>query len=407
MAEESLIFKSKDFFGDATDARLYFYRGDQLVHVTNFEDGFTAIKMPSQLEPGVYNVVARRETSEYRVDNLMISLASHYFSHSRLHDDIKLEGKNLLPGNIIEEWKFDPLIRYYVSYLPANANKIFDDMTKYSSNPDGLRWGGQIILGIKIEISKGAAVVDGTLVEWNNKAIDVPSERGTYNIGIKNKQIVVTKSAVDYKMATLLREHVDWVRMTVVSKYHPVYRDDKAYIFNNFEKESSDVDVDMHSHETVYGRVDRGKAFGRSRSSLPTTKIKVNKVGNGPVFATDRLYVYADDTYFLLWDGVTLLTALPRWEGSYVMLDWTEGIIFTSWGNDGHSRWQSEIPHLESYVRINDGATPISIEEDLQKTVIGFSEIALDDFNQWGLAYKSSTATMDWNPYVLNPQLET
>ena len=405
--QESLIFRSKDFFGDAVDATLLFYREDDVIHSTRFRNGYVAIKMPSQLKPGVYDVVARRDTGEYRIDNLMVSLASHYFNHSRLHDDLRLEGGNFKAGEIIQDWKFDPLLHSYMSYLPANPKKVFDDISKHSSNPDGMRWGGQITLGRYINISRGAALIDGNLIEWDEKNIPIPHDFGTYKVGIKGKQIIVTLGTLDYVMAYLIKEGEDWVRMTVVSKYHPVYRGSKSYVFRDFKTTSRDIDVDMPSTEALFGRVSGGKAFGRSRSTIPTTRIKVRKVKDGPVFSTDRLYVYATDAYFLLWEDKALLTALPRWDGSHVMLDWSDGLVFASWGNNGHSRWSSDIPHHESYVTISSGVDPLLTERNLRKSVLGFNDIAGDDFEEWGEAYKSETATMEWNPHVLNPQLET
>lgn len=405
--QESLVWFAKDFFGNSTEARIFFYRNEKLIYSTHFENGYAVVKMPSQLEPGVYDVVARRDTGEYRINNMMIPMVSHYFSHSRLHDDLFLTGDNFKKGEVIEDWKFNPILYHYLRNLPQNSKNIFDELSKYSSNPDGMRWGGLISLEDDIKITRGAAVIGGHVVDWNNTSISIPFEKGTYNLGIKNNKILLTKENTDYTMAIIRKDHEDWIRMDVITKYHPIYLNDKSLIFSDFEEDTNDVEIDLPSQEMIFGAITNGKVFSKARSTVKSTNIQVKMIGKGPVFSTDRLYVYATDDYFLLWENSTLLTAIPRWDKSYVSLDWSDELVFHSWGNNGNTRWHSPRPYPPSYCTLRTGDTPIETLRDLNKLIVGFGKIAGNNFHDWGNSYKSSGATIEWNPYVLKPQIET
>lgn len=401
---ENFIIFAKDFFGDAIDAELSFVRDEEIVHKTKFTDGFSIISMPDQLEPGVYDVIAKREEGEYRINNLMIAMASHYFNHSRLHGDIKLQDGNLHPNTIINQHKINPMFFDHVRSIPSNSKQIFDDIIINSSNPDSLRWGGQIHLRNKLEISKGEAVVKSKLVSWGKLSIELPEERGVYNIGInKDKGVVVSSDPVDLRIGILRIEDTDFVRLEVQNTYHPIRRGNNLYVFTDFELTSSDVEMHMPSARGIFGVVQQGKIYDTARSSISTKEVKLRVHKNGPVLASDRLYVYATDNYFLLWEGPTLHVALPRWDQSYLKLDWKEGLTFISWGTNGHTRYHISRPYNSSYITFKNGNTPVLIEEPLEKLLRGHGQIAGNILSDWNSIHSSPTATIEWNGVPLSP----
>lgn len=398
---ETIVFYAKDFFGDAVEASITFYQYGKVIHKTTFIDGRTEIKMPQQLEPGVYDIVASRETGEYRVNNIVIAMASHYFKHAIKHNDIKLKDGNIKDKEVIDKWKFNPIIYNHLFHLPSNAKEIFDKLVNYSSNPEGMRWGGMINLRKDISVSRGEAYINRRLVAWRETKLDIP-DIGIYNIGIKNGSIVVSKNPLDYRMAILRVDSNDWVRLNSESKYHCIQKGNDLFFFSDFELSSEDIVMEIPSEISITGIVIDGKAYGLSRSSAKGTSVKVDMVGDGPVLNTDRLYVYATTEYFLLWENDTLLTALPRWSGSHIMLDWSDGIVFSSWGNNGSSRWSSNIPYSESYPVFRQGNVPIQSQENLKNILAGFVGIAKNNQFDWSQSINPG-ATLVWNTISLRP----
>lgn len=397
---ESLVLFAKDFFGDSVDATLTFYSGGNVAYKTKFEEGYVAIQIPQQLKPGVYDVVASRETGEYRINNLMVAMASHYFRHARLHADINISGESFRPGEVIEDYKFNPLLREYITQLPDNAKDIFDTLAQNTGNPDSLRWGGLMTLTDKLHIGRGEAVVGGKWYEWLDWSLDIPTEIGVYNVGFHNDDIAITTEPVEYKMGTLTVDSFDWVRLVSDATYHPIYRDSRALFFRCFHEDSTTINIDMTTEDAIFGAVRNGKIFGTARSTVPATSVRLKKIGNGPVFSTDRLYVYATTTHFLLWDNRTLLAALPRWEESNVKLDWSKGVVFSSWGVDGQSRWTSNRPYGPVYPVFRTGPEPVEREEPLRNVIAGFGKIVANIPAEW-TSTVTPGATLEWNDEAL------
>jgi len=392
--KENIIMFAKDFFGEAIDATLYFYRNGDIIHATDFQDGYTIISIPDHLTPGVYDVVARRGTSEYWVNNFMISMSTHYFQHSRLHNDVRLTAENFKPGEVIEAYKFNPLVSGYISYINEDTKETFDNIARYNGNPNSIRWGGQIVLTDKVEIEAGAAVIDGDLVEWEDTKLDIPEDLGVYNIGIFEGELVIDTPPVDLSMAVLRKEGPDFVRMVVKLDYHTLYRSSNLYFFTDFEDQSDEVSMNMPSEEAIFGIVRQGKVF-KGKTTLPVQNIKLKVVGNGPVLETDRLYLYATSEFFLLWEGPALMVVLPRWNNSYIKLNWKEDLYFVSWGSDGHTRWSIQRAYGPSHVNFKTGDTPLMVEEDLQKVIIGFEQISGDNSADWSQTL-SGSASLQW-----------
>lgn len=393
---ETIIFYSKDFFGDAVDASLTFYRNERIIYRTTFKQGRVEIKIPSQIQPGVYDIVAAREGGEYRVNNLMLSMATHYFSHAQKHNDIRIKDGNISPNEVLDSWKFNPILFNYIGVLPPNAKQIFNHVVSNSSHLEGMRWGGTIKLSRKLLISEGKAYVNSRLIAWREQEFDIP-EIGIYNIGFLDGSLVLSSQVLDYRIAILNVEGEDWVRLTYTGTYHPIMQGNKSIYFIDYEENSEDIHMNMLDPSYIYGVVVDGKIYNRSRSTVDTTKVKLDVVGTGAVLRTNKFYVYATKEYFLLWEGTILLVALPRWKGSHMELDWSDGLVFSSWGHNGNSRWSSDSPYPRSHILFREGKVPTEEEDALRNIILEDTDIAGNRREDWEEVRKSSTSTIVWS----------
>lgn len=376
---ESLTFHSKSFFGEAVEATLYLYQEDRIVYETAFEDGRAVLSLPDLVEPGVYDLVAQREGGDsYRINSFMLPLATHLFRHAQLHSDLSLTADNLDSQTIIERRKVDPDFFSYLSELPPDARGVFDSIVE-SMGHQGLCWGGMVCFySRQIVVNRGEALIGANLVKWDDTYLNVP-ETGTYQIGVDTEGITFEP---DIPLATITVDADDFVRIDLNLAYHTLIRGEEAYYFLDFEETSEDIDIPLDSKDRISGPLYENTLYGRSSTALPTNRISLSFENTGPVFFTNRLYLYGDTDYFLLFDlnntldsldsnflGGTLLTALPRYTNSNVTVDWSEGITLVSSGEEGEVVYRESYLYPESPVVFLDGAIPQRTETPLEQYV--------------------------------------
>lgn len=406
---ESVVLYAKDLFGIfLRNARIRFYQQETLVYEDRFRGGIVAVRVPENLTPGVYDIETIREgdtggnISTYTVRDFVIPLSSHYFDHSQLHGDIKLEGGNFDPETVIEPRKLDPLLYYYLRKIPANLQEDLHQIIQSSGNPDSIRWGGGVSLDEVLEVSKGEAVVGGILHTWDNTSFDLPPDLGEYEIGL-NDGLLTLGREVDFPFARVLREGYDWIRLEVERSYHPIKRGSDHFFFEGYEITSSDVTTSIPSEEILQGGIYTNEVYGLTLKPGENTSVELDFHGQGPVIFTDRLYVYATLEYFLLFENHYLLTALPRFEDPHIILKWDlEGLVFNSYGSDGHIRYEMIRPYLPSWVALMTG--PFTREETFElRHVISAEEIISgDEPSSWTSTEASETAVV-----LINDELAT
>jgi hypothetical protein len=411
MAEKSevLTFYAKNFFGDALDATLSFYQGGSLVHQDVFKYGYLNVSVPEQIEPGSYDVVARRdsgdgEIGEYRIDSLFIPLATHIFRHAQLHGDLKLTGGNF-GGPPIEKYKFDPLLHSSLSRVDEDLTEKLLDVSRYSAGEVGnsLRWGGALLMGDnEIVVQEGEASFDGVLYHFEDTHLAVPLDAlDTFYVGIKDgePQILSAESELDIPLANLRVEGPDYYRLNVYSPYHTLSRGGYSFYFLSYDKTTDEVFYPTDTGEVLAGATHDGRVYGRAWTSVPVNSVKLRFEGNGPVLATDRLYLYANDDFFLLFEGSFLLVALPRFEPSWISLTWSEedGVSFSSYGEQGANHFSLFRPFRSSYVLFREGPTPIESSVNLQEKLTGLLELAGDDVSAWVIRGATVNADITWD----------
>jgi hypothetical protein len=414
--KEVLTFYAKSFFGDSLDATLSFYQGDVLVHQDTFRYGYLNVTVPDQLQPGSYDVVARRtsgnevmaslagEVGEYRVDSLFIPLATHIFRHAPLHGDLKLTGGNF-SGPPIENFKFDPLLYSYLSRIDGELTEELLDVSRYAAGDVGnsLRWGGALVMGDdEIIVEEGEASHDGVLYHFEDTHLAVPLDSlGTYFVGIKDgvPDLTAVEGELDVPLANLRVEGPDYYRLNVHTPYHTIYRNGYSFYFVSYEKDAQETLYPVESGEVLAGATSDGKIYGRSRTSVPVSSVKLRFEGIGPVLSTDRLYMYATEDHFLLFEGASLLAALPRFVPSWINLSWTleGGLSFSSYGDDGSNHFSLFRPFIPSHVLFREGPTPEEESVNLLKKLTGLEELAGEDLGAWTIRGASANASITWN----------
>lgn len=397
---ETFHFHAKDFFGDAAEATLRFMSKGEIVFESPFENGILPIRVPEDVEPGVYDLVAQRGDQEYRIVSYMVPLATHYFRHAQLHGDIRLKGENFDPNTIFDISQFHPLLEANLSKIPEGFRPFLDEVSRNSGNSNTLAWGGVVHLnGFNVEVSAGEAIYDGLVYSWPDTSFDIPVDRGVYQIGLLNGGITIGNNPL-FPFAKIIVDSNDFVRLEVSLTYHTITRGENAFFFLGYERTTEDVTIPRPTQKRLSGTVFGDRIYGRAYSPSEVSKISLSFSGIGPVFYTKQLYLHATEDYFLLFDRNrsegTLLSALPRHTGSKVIVDWQDRLSFTSSGEEGDTSFVYYRPYDRSFAILCDGMGIQTKEVPLRMVSEDFGVLATsNDPTQWGQTVTTG-ATLEW-----------
>lgn len=369
---ETRTYRMKDFFGENVDSGiLKFLQSGRTVHEQRFTNGRANVTIPDNVPPGLYDVVSSRDDGAvYTVSDVFIAFSPHYYRHAQLHGDLKLLGGNF-SGDPIESTKVHSDFYTYLAQQ-GNLKEALDRVAQYYS-PTGLRWGGSIHLGEKIEVDKGEMVYEGNVYSWETTHLDYP-EVGTYQLGITEGELTIDES-VEYPFATIYKDANDWVYIDKNLGYIPQERNGELFYFTGYEKTVYDVDISFDAPELLQGRVYDDIVYGPAEIGVKD-RVRLDFAGTGPVFEFGRLYVYATENYFILFQEDTILTALPRFTNSGIELDARKGLIFTSYGDGGSVHWRGYVPYEEATLRFLQGDPVVEYQRDLRRDTLGIIPLA-------------------------------
>lgn len=405
MNQETILLFAKDFFGEAVDAKVSFLQGGRVALSARFSDGVLALKIPEHLEPGLYDVLAERDTASYRIDSFFVPLASDIFRHAHLHADLRLKGDNL-SGPPIERHKVDPILYSYLSRVgPGLPSRLDRSVTKTGESP-GLRRGGRVVLSDgRLIVSAGEAYVGGRLVSWGDLSYDLRDLSGEASLGVSGGRMLLDGSPKELEVARLSIDAQDWVRLRLLRHCHPLYRSGSLYYLERVLRDSGELRYGRYSGYSVEGRVYGGEVYGEALCGRRVSEVSLSVRGIGPVLSTDRLYLYAEPDYLLLWEGSVLIGALPRYPSGRVRLAWDrEGVSLFSTGDDGEVSLRVAGSYDPSAVRFMSGPGVRSLEEDIPKKRYGMAVLASASLEDWSVRHRSDTASLFWGSQDISAQ---
>lgn len=392
---EVRTYRIKDFFGENIDSgKIEFLRDERIVHQQDFVNGRAYITVPDNVAPGLYDIVSYRDDGvSYRVNDVFIAFTPHFYRHAQLHGDLQLLGGNF-DGEPIESGKINPEFYNYIDQV-GNLKEALDRIARYYA-PTGLRWGGTINLGQKIKVEKGQMVYEGETISWDDTYLDYP-DVGTHRIGILEGKMSI--GDVDFPIATVYRDSDDWTYIDRNLGYIPQERNGNLYYFTAYENTLDDVDVTFDTPEMLQGKFHDSKVYGSAKVGQKD-RLSFKFHGTGPVMEYGRLYVYATESYFILFLEEVILTALPRFTNSGVEIDTRLGLIFTSYGDEGYIQYRTPMAYEESAIYFMQGDEVEEKEEDLRKDTLGILPL-ISEPRDWEIVENGSAiVSYDENYYA-------
>lgn len=404
---ELLVLYARDFFGDPLpEAELRFVQKGKLKYLTKFENGRVEIKIPEQLAPGIYDTTATRipersdePRSEYRIADLIVPFATHYFRHARTHSDIKaLKDGNFSSDILIPIRKtYYPLHHLLRSVSDSDVQKL-KEVALHNGNHARVAWGGLVrLVGSTLHVSRGEASLAGRIISWGDSTFEVPPEEGMWSLGIRSGALSLADTPPELMMATATRDSYDWLRLNVKLPVQPLLDTaGEPFYFADYENEVQHIQAQIGTREKLDGSPRVGAVYSPSGYGGKVSKISMAVEGNSPVLTFDRFLLEAQSEYLLLWlDTGRLLAALPRFKGSNVALNWEENLTVSSWGEDGHVSWSSSILVPPCSFKLWDDRISLKTEYVIEKTLAGAHLLARHDAAGWN-SVLAATGNVSW-----------